>query len=61
MHKSTQSEINWYAIYTNSRAEKKVHQNLLLEGYSSFLPLKTTLRQWSDRKKKVIERDKRKR
>jgi len=44
---------NWYAIYTNSRAEKKAHERLLLNDYESFLPLITTVRQWSDRKKKV--------
>jgi transcriptional antiterminator RfaH len=53
MHKSIQSNINWYAIYTDSRAEKKVHERLLLSNYVSFLPLVTTVRQWSDRKRKV--------
>ena len=46
-------EVSWYAIYTNSRAEKKAHERLLLNNYESFLPLITTVRQWSDRKKKV--------
>ena len=46
-------ETNWYAIYTNSRAEKKVNERLLLNGNESFLPLMTTIKQWSDRKKKV--------
>lgn len=44
---------NWYAIYTSSRAEKKVNERLLLNGNESFLPLMTTIKQWSDRKKKV--------
>lgn len=43
----------WYAIYTNSRAEKKVNERLILNGNESFLPLMTTIKQWSDRKKKV--------
>ena len=43
----------WYAIYTNSRAEKRVHERLLEQGVESFLPLQKTLRQWSDRKKLV--------
>ena len=43
----------WYAVYTKSRNEKKVHQNLTTSGYTSFLPLEETIKQWSDRKKKV--------
>lgn len=45
----------WYAIYTNPRAEKKVTQFLTAKGYETYLPLQTTLKQWSDRKKKVEE------
>ncbi len=43
----------WYAIYTRSRAEKKVHDDLLRQGIESFLPLQRKLRQWKDRKKWV--------
>jgi len=45
----------WYAVYVRSRYEKKVYQYLLEKGLSSFLPLIETLRQWSDRKKRVEE------
>jgi transcription antitermination factor NusG len=44
---------NWFAVYTRSRAEKKVFQRLQEEKIKSFLPLQKTIRQWSDRKKKV--------
>lgn len=44
---------NWFAVYTRSRAEKKVFQRLQEEHIKSFLPLQKTIRQWSDRKKKV--------
>lgn len=44
----------WYAAYTRSRAEKKVAQELEESGIDHYLPLITTIRQWSDRKKKVI-------
>lgn len=47
------TEQNWYALYTKPRFEKKTHERLLLNDYESFLPLITTVRQWSDRKKKV--------
>jgi len=48
-----QQEIRWYAIYTRPRSEKKVHKLLTQNGFNSYLPLITTIRQWSDRKKKV--------
>ncbi|MES2691164.1 MAG: UpxY family transcription antiterminator [Bacteroidota bacterium] len=45
----------WYALYTNPRAEKKVAETLSAKGFENYLPLQTTLKQWSDRKKKVQE------
>ena len=45
----------WYAIYTRSKAEKKVQLELDYLGVESYLPLVTRYRQWSDRKKKVEE------
>ena len=44
---------SWYAVYTNSRAEKRVSDRLEEIGIETFLPLQKTLRQWSDRKKLV--------
>lgn len=44
---------NWYALYTKSRAEKKVLEQFTQLGIHAYLPLKRTLRQWSDRKKWV--------
>lgn len=43
----------WYAAYTHSRAEKKVAEELSEAGIEHYLPLVLTIRQWSDRKKKV--------
>lgn len=45
---------NWYAIYTKPRAEKKVFERLALKGFNAYLPLVTSIRNWSDRKKKVV-------
>ncbi len=50
---SKKEEKFWYAIYTRPRSEKRVHELLLKNEYDSFLPIITTIRQWSDRKKKV--------
>ena len=43
----------WHAIYTKSRAEKRVFTLLEEQGIEAYLPMVKTLRQWSDRKKKV--------
>ena len=48
---NTSGEKYWYALYTKSRAEKKVQDHLTKKGIESYLPLKRELRQWSDRKK----------
>lgn len=45
----------WYALYTKSRAEKKVAKEFQLRGIEAYLPLEKKLKQWSDRKKWVEE------
>lgn len=45
--------LNWYAIYTMPRAEKKVFQRMITKEIDVYLPLVTTMRKWSDRTKKV--------
>lgn len=47
--------INWYVVYTMPHHEKKIFTQLQKEGIDAYLPVYTTLRQWSDRKKKVTE------
>ena len=46
---------NWHVVYTNPRAEKRVYQLLEKNRIEAFLPLKKTLKLWSDRKKWVEE------
>lgn len=53
MNYQTRKTKHWYAVYTRSRAEKKVQTELELRGIESFLPLQKKLRQWKDRKKWV--------
>lgn len=43
----------WYALYTESRQEKKVTARLAQLGIEVYCPLIIQERQWSDRKKKV--------
>ncbi|MBC6112189.1 UpxY family transcription antiterminator [Pedobacter fastidiosus] len=45
----------WYPVYTRSRAEKKAYDELIRKNITAYLPLKKTLKQWSDRKKIVEE------
>lgn len=45
----------WYAVYTRSKAERKVLAEFERMGIVSYLPLVTRIKQWSDRRKKVIE------
>ena len=44
---------SWLAVYTKPRAEKKIEERLNKTGIEAFCPTYTTLRIWSDRKKKV--------
>ncbi len=46
---------NWYAIYTRSRHENSVHQDLIRRRIETFLPLRRISRQWSDRIKSSSE------
>lgn len=42
---------DWYALYTHSRAEKKVKDRLDTMGVTNYLPLHRAPRTWSDRVK----------
>ena len=46
-------ERKWYAIYTRSRCEQKLHRSLNRSGFCSYLPLVKEKRVWSDRIKTV--------
>lgn len=43
----------WYVLITKPNAEKKVADRLKILGVEVCCPVRTELRQWSDRKKKV--------
>ncbi len=45
----------WYALYTRSRHEKFVDEELRKRGIETFLPLRRVTRHWSDRKKIIEE------
>lgn len=43
---SAASQLNWYALWTQSHCEQLVHDQLLAKGLTAFLP---TMRSWSRR------------
>lgn len=45
----------WYAVYTKPRWEKKVASMLEAQGIEYYCPLNKVVKQWSDRKKTVLE------
>lgn len=48
-------EYQWHAVYTKSRWEKKVAEQLSKLDIENYCPLNKVVRQWSDRKKTVEE------
>lgn len=48
-------EKKWYVVYTRPRWEKKVAGILLAKGIEHYCPLNKVVKQWSDRKKIVLE------
>ena len=46
---------NWYAVYTRPRWEKKVASTLSEKGITNYCPLNKVTKQWSDRKKVILE------
>ncbi|TGM15975.1 UpxY family transcription antiterminator [Leptospira selangorensis] len=54
MNQMSESSKSWYAVYTNSRAEKKLALELSKKGITQYLPIISTKKQWSDRIKTVL-------
>jgi len=50
-----ENQAHWYAVYTKPRSEKKLADRLNDKGIEAYLPMRRTLKQWSDRKKMVDE------
>jgi transcription antitermination factor NusG len=47
------SEVHWYALWTRSRHEQVVREQLERKSIEAFLPTVTKWSRWKDRKKKV--------
>jgi transcription antitermination factor NusG len=48
-------KFNWFAVYTRPRWEKKVAGLLEEKGIENYCPLNKVTKQWSDRRKVVLE------
>ena len=48
-------DLNWFAVYTKPRWEKKVAGILDDNGIENYCPLNKVVKQWSDRKKVILE------
>jgi transcription antitermination factor NusG len=53
--KAEASKARWYAVQTMPRHEKKVSAELGAKAIHCFLPTMVHVKQWSDRKKAVVE------
>ena len=51
----TENFPSWYAVTTKPRWEKKVVKALEIKGIENYCPLNKITRQWSDRKKIILE------
>lgn len=47
------TDTSWYAIWTRSRHEQVVREQLERKGFEAFLPTITRWSRWKDRKKKI--------
>lgn len=54
-HENKWNLSRWFALYTRSRHEKFVDQELRKKGIVTFLPLRKITRSWSDRRKMIEE------
>ncbi|MBC7887714.1 MAG: UpxY family transcription antiterminator [Ferruginibacter sp.] len=50
-----ENNLHWFAVYTKPRWEKKVATILDEKGIENYCPLNKVVKQWSDRKKIVLE------
>jgi transcription antitermination factor NusG len=49
----TASDVAWFAVWTRSRAEQAVREQLERKGIEAFLPTVARWSRWKDRKKKI--------
>jgi len=53
LSKGALAEARWFAVWTRSRHESAVRQQLVAKGIEAFLPTVTRWSRWKDRKKRI--------
>src|SRR5687767_10865779 len=51
----SENDSSWFAVYTRPRWEKKISAILEQKGIEYYCPVQKVVRQWSDRKKVILE------
>lgn len=51
----TEKTLHWYAVNTRPRWEKKIALALDTRGIENYCPVNKVVKQWSDRKKVILE------
>ena len=46
--------LHWFAVHTRSRHEVKVYEQLFQKNIEVFLPMYSSIRRWSDRRKRIM-------
>lgn len=44
----------WFVFYTYPKAEKSINEHFSANGFNTYLPLMEQVKQWHDRKKKLL-------
>src|SRR4030095_12925151 len=52
-HRTAGADLQWFAIWTRSRHEQVVRDQLSRKQFEAFLPTITRWSRWKDRKKKI--------
>jgi len=55
INKNNNNKKYWFALYTKPRSEYKAREQLAVIEVDHYLPTFTSMKQWSDRKKKITE------
>ena len=55
MRSRTPSDKVWRLFYTSPHAERQCEQRVLEQGIEAFVPYRTVVKQWSDRRKQIEE------
>jgi transcription antitermination factor NusG len=53
--KPKETDLKWHVLYTRPKFEKKICEEIGYLRFENYLPVRTVVRRWSDRVKKIEE------